>query len=73
MSTRVKLLAGVPNDGNRDYLPEAIKGTGEHADKAVPLRQQYPGGVDRVAPAGHQAAVHTEYQGRLFVGVVFIG
>ena len=27
MSTRVKLLAGTPNDDNRDYLPAAIKGT----------------------------------------------
>ena len=42
MSTRVKLLAGVPNDGNRDYLPEAIKGTDMTVNENGNSSHRYP-------------------------------
>lgn len=42
MSTKVKLLAGTPNDGNRDYLPEAIKGTDMTVNENGNSSHRYP-------------------------------
>ena len=42
MSTRIKLLAGVPNDDNRDYLPDAIKGTDMTVNETGNSSHRYP-------------------------------
>ena len=42
MSTKVKLLAGVPNDDNRDYLPAAIKGTDMTVNENGNSSHRYP-------------------------------
>lgn len=42
MSTNVKLLAGTPNDDNRDYLPQAIKGTDMTVNENGNSSQRYP-------------------------------
>ena len=42
MSTRVKLLAGTPNDANRDYLPAAIKGTDMTVNENGNSSHRYP-------------------------------
>lgn len=42
MSTKVKLLAGTPNDGNRDYLPLEIKGSDMVVNENGNNSQPYP-------------------------------
>ena len=42
MSTRIKLLAGTPNDDNRDYLPMEIKGTDMTVNENGNSSHRYP-------------------------------
>ncbi len=42
MSTKVKLYAGTPNDANRDYLPDAIKGTDMTVNENGNSSHRYP-------------------------------
>ena len=56
---------------NALHLPHASHvGIRKHTDKAFPVCNQCPGGINGMPPAGHQAAVHSKNQRGLFFGIV---
>ena len=56
------------------HLPDAgLMGVREGADEPLPVRHHGPGGVDGVAPAGHEAAVAAHHQRHRLRAVVVCG